>query len=144
MLKFKNYLKMIENSVGTKQYQNLYAKKSGKELDLTKGGELSCAVFVTSILKLFDLVPEQKATVLSAVKMLVDNGWEKVSKKEIMPGDIIVWSRKNSGYQHPHIGFFIGNNKAVSNSWKLKMVVRHSWDYAGRRKIESIWHYPKI
>lgn len=143
LLKHRNYLAMINNSVGSKQYQNLWGEwENGKIEDITKGGELSCAVYVTSILKLFGLIREQKATVSSTVTRIKKEGWIAISKKEIEPGDVIVWKRNDSGSIHPHIGFYVGNSNAVSNSTELRKIVRHSWNYSGKRKITEVLRWP--
>lgn len=145
ILQYENYLAMINNSIGSEQYQTLWGMwENGNKEDLTKGGELSCAVFVTSILKLFDLVDKQKATVKGAVELMKETGWKLVEKQEIKEGDVIVWKRKTKNdAQHAHIGFYVGNKKAISNSSKLKKVVRHSWDYGGKREIVEVWRWDK-
>lgn len=144
VLKYKTYLLMIENSVGSTQYRNLWGEwPDGRVEDLTKGGELSCAVFVTSILKLFDVIGEQKATVKGAVERMKNDGWKNVDIDCIEPGDVIVWKRNKTDYTHPHIGFYIGNNLAVSNSWKLNKVVRHSWNYGGKRDVVEVLRWTK-
>jgi len=56
VLKEKTFLKMIENSIGANLWKNNYGEKNGKIIDLTQNGYLSCAFFVSSILKIFDLV----------------------------------------------------------------------------------------
>ena len=52
----KSYLAAIKNSEGTKIFANFYGKGGRRTLDLTKNGEFSCAYFVSSILKIFDLI----------------------------------------------------------------------------------------
>ena len=52
-------------------------------------------------------------TVESAVKDMEQSGWKQT--KKLAPGNIIVWEEKKD---HAHIGFYIGNDKAISNSSK--------------------------
>ncbi len=145
VLRKKNYLSMIENTVGTTMFQNLWVQDNEKILDATKGGTLSCAVFVSSILKLFDLLSEQKATVDNLIKVMLENGWTEIKVNDIQAGDVLVWNKKKdqNGEQHGHIGFYIGNQKAISNSTKLKKIVRHGFDYGGRRKIVKVLRWEK-
>jgi hypothetical protein len=146
ILKFDNYLSMINNSVGSTQYQNLWViDDNGNKIDITKDGELSCAVYVTSILKLFDLINTQKANVHSTLNAMLEFGWKEVGKEEAKKGDVLVWnSRKDLNNEtHGHIGFYVGDNKAISNSTKLKRIVRHGWDYGGRRIIEKVLRWNK-
>ncbi|MBU0647827.1 hypothetical protein KJ855_01460 [Patescibacteria group bacterium] len=139
ILKQKTYLAMIENSVGSQMFAELWAKdEKGETKDVTNGGELSCAVFVTGLLKLNDMLSNQSATVEGAVKLMEKEGWKSVELDNIREGDILVWERKKTGYTHAHIGFYVGDKKAVSNNWKLRRIVRHGWDYGGRRRIIKV------
>ena len=138
------YLAVIKNSIGSNLFRNLYAKVNGKKTDITANGELSCAFYVSSILLLFKFIKEGHATVDSTVKDLKQSGWKKIKKPKI--GSIIVWEKKDFGNNniHKHIGFFIGNNKAVSNSYKLCYPVEHHFIFNGKRKIELILWNQKL
>lgn len=137
--KFQTYLSAINNSVGSTMFRDLWVKyDSGEIKNITNGGELSCAVYVSWILKIFDLLVERKATVDGLVKKMIESGWEEVDKAEIQAGDVIEWTRKSEGFTHGHVGFYVGENKAVSNSWKLKKIVKHGWDFGGRREIVRV------
>lgn len=126
-------------------FQNLWVINKEEEIDVTRSGELSCAVYVTSILKLFDLLPIQKATVESAIIEMKKNHWQEIEVGEIQAGDVIVWNKRadKKGEEHGHIGFYIGDKKAVSNSAKLKKIVRHGFDFGGRRKIVKVLRWMK-
>ncbi|KKS07657.1 MAG: hypothetical protein A3A90_01270 [Candidatus Zambryskibacteria bacterium RIFCSPLOWO2_01_FULL_35_19] len=134
----KTYITTIENSIGSKMFCNLYAKVNGKNIDITRGGDLSCAVFVSSILFLFKLIKERHATVSSTIKDLKQSGWIEIEKPKI--GCVLVWEEKKfkSGEKHKHIGFYIGKEKAISNNTKLKYPTKHMWDKFDRRKVELI------
>lgn len=140
ILKYKNFLCQINNSVGTTMFQNLWVSDDNNEIDVTRGGELSCAVYVTSVLKLFDLLPTQKATVENTIIEMKKNRWHEVELGDLKAGDVIVWNKRTdkNGEEHGHIGFYIGDKKAVSNSTKLKKIVRHGYDFGGRREIVKV------
>jgi hypothetical protein len=71
---------------------------------------------------------------------MLEFGWKEVSKEEVKKGDVLVWNNRKdlNNETHGHIGFYVGDNKAISNSTKLKRIVRHGWDYGGRRIIEKV------
>lgn len=146
LLKYESYLKMIKNSVGAKMFRNLYLKVDGKKIDATKNGNLSCAFFVSNILLMWGLIKEGHANVPSTIKDMLNNGWEEVSKDKIKPGNVIVWEKKTTpnGRLHLHNGFYIGNKKAISNYYKKRTPVVHSWDYNSKRKIIAVYRYPKF
>lgn len=140
----ETYLAVIKNSVGSNLFRNLYAKVNGKMTDIVRNGELSCALYVSSVLLLFKLIKEGHATIDSTVKDLKKSGWKRVKKPKI--GCVIVWEKINSGNKdlHKHIGFFIGNNRAVSNISELGYPGEHHSTFGGKRKIELILWSDKI
>jgi len=135
---FQTYQSAILNSIGSKQYRSLVAIVSGKKVDILKGGRLSCAYYVSSILYLFKQLKGVHATVDSTVRDLMRSGWNKVEKPVL--GSVIVWKadREFGKDMHKHIGFYIGGGKAVSNSSKLRYPTKHSWNYGGKRKVEIV------
>lgn len=143
-LMFDTYLTVIKNSIGSKLFRNFYAKVDGKKADIMRNGELSCAFYVSSVLSLFRFIKKAHGTVDATVKDLKESGWKEIRKPKV--GSILVWEKINFGDHgvHRHIGFFIGQNKAVSNSDTLRCPVRHSWNFNGKRKIDMIFWNPKI
>lgn len=135
---FDTYLVVIKNSVGSKLFRNFYAKVNGKKTDIMRNGELSCAFYISSVLALFKFIKKVHGTVDSTVKDLKESGWTQVSKPKI--GSVLVWERIDfeDGDAHKHIGFFVGGNKAISNSYKLGYPVEHNWDFNDKRKIDLI------
>lgn len=141
---FDTYLAVIKNSVGSKLFRNFYAKVDGKKTDIMHNGELSCAFYVSSVLALFKFIKEIHGTVDSTVKDLKESGWRKIDKPKV--GSILVWEKIDfgNGDIHKHIGFFVGRNKAVSNSYKLNYPVVHSWSFNAKRKVDMILWNPRI
>ncbi len=147
---FDTYIAVIKNSAGSKMFRNLYAKVDGKKTDIMKNGDVSCAFFVSSILVLFKLIKEIHSTVDGTMRDLGQSGWQKITKPKI--GNVIVWEKIDFGNKnfHKHIGFYIGNNKAIStSSSKYGQPVIHHWTYGIKRnkpvrKIESIFWNKKL
>jgi len=138
------YLSVIKNSIGTNLFRNFYAKMDNKKTDIMKNGELSCAFYVSSILALFRLIKEVHGTVDSTIKDLRTSGWKIIKKPEA--GCILVWEKFDFGNNdiHQHIGFYIGNNRAISNNYKLGCPTKHRWTFGGKRKVDIMFWNPKL
>ena len=143
LLKYESYLQMIKNSVGTKMFRNLYLEKDGRKIDATKNGELSCAYFVSNVLSIWGMIEEGHATIKRTIEDMEKSEWEKISKKKIKPGDVIVWEEKvfNNHEKHCHMGFYIGNKRAISYSHRAKVPTAHVWDYNDKRKIIAVYRW---
>jgi len=130
----KNYLKMIENSVGTNMFRNLYVvdTEEGREFDATDDGDKSCARFVTSVLALFGMIDRPHATVKTTIKKLEESpDWTTV--KEPQSGDVVVWKR--------HIGFVVDEKHCISNSSKDRHPTKHAMTMDDGRKPLAFWRF---
>jgi len=138
-LLLESFLEAVRNSVGANLWKIFWVKEdTGNVRDVLEDGNLSCAYFVTSLLKLFNHLKEVHFTVDSAVKAMKEEGWEEVAKENLHLGDVLVWEEKQEkecNVPHRHIGFYVGNNQAVSNSSKKKCPIEHHYTYKGKRKI---------
>ncbi len=144
LILYDSYIKAIKNSVGSNLFRNLYAYLNNKKQDITKNGRLSCALHTSSLLLLFGLISKPHSTVDGVIKDLKRSGWILIKKPR--KGAILVWERKNG---HKHIGFYIGNNKAISNSFLKRKPILHHWTFGTKnsrsfRKIEQIFWNNKI
>ncbi|MBX4188051.1 MAG: hypothetical protein KW793_02860 [Candidatus Doudnabacteria bacterium] len=133
----RSFVTVIKNSVGSKMFRSFLVEKNGKQFDVLKKGSLSCAYYASTILKMFGLIDKMHFTVGKTVNDLIKCGAVKVNVKSLKPGDVLIWVSKNvSSGQHNHIGFFIGNGNAVSNSESKKEITRHHVTFKGTRDIE--------
>lgn len=152
LLKKDNYLALIENACGSVLWANGYALVNGKREDILHDGLVSCAFFVSSILKIFDFIETLHFTVKGTEKDLKKSGWERISVSPKMPkGSIIIWEEKLSidkqskkREKHYHIGFYIDHEKAVSIWVYHNFPVIHHWTYNGTRKIIRAYWNPRI
>lgn len=147
LLKKKNYLTMIENSAKGENriFRNLYANVNGQEKDLLEDGKLSCAVFASAVLYLNKLIKDLHATVDKTKIDLLGSGWKEID--DLQPGAVLIWEKKDfgGGELHRHIGFYIGDNMAVSNgSFNGGVPVKHHYTYNDTRKIENIFWHPDL
>lgn len=149
ILRRETYLKMIENSVGSRIFNSLIAKVGLETKDLLGNGEFSCAVFVSSILFLNKMLPTQRATVDNLERDLdISEFYYSIPLNNYLPirGDIMIWSKNEFIASHRHIGFVFSENEAISTSYKEKCVVKHPLEYNFKdpeikRKIEKIFRY---
>jgi len=139
-----SYLAAIKNSVNTHLYRNFYAKVNNKREDVAKNGELSCAYFASSILVMFGLISKIHLTVGGVEDDMKKNQWKKIKKPQI--GGVLIWEAKkyDEGGIHRHLGFFIGKDKAVSNSSEKGFPIIHHYTYGRKRKIDSIYWNKKL
>ena len=139
----ESYLAVIKNSVGTKMFRNFYIRTDGNKEDITRRGELSCAYFVSSVLIMFGLIEKIHLTVDELIKEMKNCGWKRI--KNPRKGSVLVWEAKKFGdEQHKHIGFFIGNTKAISNNYKKRAPTIHHWTFKRKRKVEAIFWHKKL
>lgn len=146
------YLALIENACGSGIWNNYYALVNGKKEDIVHNGGTSCAFFVSSILKISDLIKELHLTVKGLEKDLKESEWQIVKVSSKMPvGSVVIWQKKSpvdkilkKWGKHYHIGFYIGNEKAVSIWAYNKYPTIHHWTYNGTRKIIRAYWNPKI
>ena len=157
ILKKKSYLAMVRNAAEgeVKMFRNVYAMVDGVEQDILRNGEVSCAVFVSSILYLHNSILEYEgkprwlsfthATVSSTEKDMEKNGWGLID--DLREGAVITWEPITyaDGATHWHIGFYVGNDRAISNaSNDIGVPSEHDATYGGKRKIIRIWWHPVL
>jgi hypothetical protein len=128
ILKKESYLAMIHNAVGTNLFRNLYATVNGEKQDITKDGDLSCAFFVSSILAHFHFIESPHGTVAGVERDLKKSGWRTTNTPQ--PGDVLVWEKKiQNSAVNAHVGFFIGDDQAISNDWQTRVPIKHHMTY---------------
>ena len=150
--KLKSLLAIVENSALGDNYlfRNLYADVNGEEKDILEDGALSCAVFASAVLLNLELIKKPHATVSGTVKDMFESGWREIA--QLGPGAVILWEKIifEDGKEHSHIGFYICNDEAISNSFADKCPRRHHITYgtnqdgAPKRKIEKIYWHPEL
>lgn len=144
------FLAMIRGAVGSNQYRHLFMREGNVVTDILEDGDLSCAFFASSVLHSAKLVAAPHATVVGLEKDLLASGWVVVDTPE--EGDVIVWEpASQSGAQmHPHVGFAIGGDRAISNSYKEHTPVEHHITFGVRddgapaRSITAIYRHALI
>lgn len=141
----QTFLALVENSVGSSMFRNFYAKVDGVEQDITQNGRLSCALYVSAVLKMAGLINKITTTVNGVIREMEATGWQKI--EEVRTGAVIVWAQEIStdGSKHKHIGFYLGDNEAVSNDSKTGLISKHHFTFGQteggevKREIEAIY-----
>lgn len=141
---FATYLALIKNSVRSKLFRNLFATINGKNEDILRDGDLSCAIYVTSILTLSRRLDRPHATADGTVRALKEKGWTSIPFEKVKKGDVLVWEKKvdEKHEEHGHVGFFVGYKKAVSTSSEKRAPVKHDVTFDGTRKIVEVLRCP--
>jgi len=134
-----NYLSMIKNSQGTKIFRDFFAKIKNKKINLTGKGKHSCALFVSSILHHFNLIQSPHLTVDGTIKDMRKSGWFEIER--LKTGAVLLWQKQKSHY---HLGFYLGEEKAISNDKIKKVPLTHNFTFNQKRKIEKIFWHKKI
>ena len=129
ILTYQNYLQMIKASQGSRMFLRLYVLENNKKKDILKNGELSCAYYLSSILKIFDLISELHTTVKSTIEDMRKSGWQPT--KKLKSGNVLIWQEKKfpDGTIHQHLGFYLEQNKAISHRPEKKMPIIHHFTY---------------
>lgn len=138
-LYFKTYLQVLRNSVGTQMFRNFYIRTAdGTEMDALSDGSNSCAFYVSSVLALFGKLSGPHGTVKSTLADLEHSGWRTVEPDAMQPGDVLLWEamQADDGW-FEHVGFYLGDDRAVSTSWTEKKVVEHDVRFDGKRAIQQ-------
>lgn len=144
MALLKNLLTFINGSIGTNLFRSYYLNG----IDILDEGDLSCAFYVSSLLRMVDLIEKPHCTVSGTISDMELSGWYKIRKPKV--GCVVVWEPiiQNGSY-HKHIGFYIGDNQAVSNRSSLGVPGEHALRYSGldkenhkqKAKISALyWH----
>ena len=135
----ENYLLVAQASVGAQLFRKLYYNIGGKKIEVLRDGNLSCAFFVSAVIKIFGLIGVLHTTVTATITDLKRHGWKPIKKPR--EGAIIIWGLKKSksGEIHRHIEFYLGNGNAVSTIDSSPKI--HKWGY---RPVEEILWNSKI
>jgi len=128
---------LLKNSLNSKLFQSLYFFVGGKSKDILEKGNLSCAFYVSSILKILGLIENLHTTVSSTLKDLEKFGWFEIKKPKF--GAIILWGPKKES-RHCHLGFYVGKNRAISNSSKRRVPSLHNLNYEKRKILSFYFH----
>lgn len=137
------FLSYIRGSVGSRNYLHSYWLISNQKKNLTKGGQYSCAFFVSATLKIFDLISTLHLTVDGTIKDLLANQWERTNN--LTPGSILVWHNRNrsNDEHHGHVGFYLGDDVIVCSNWYDKAIGTRSYKKE-KAKIKEIYAHPKL
>jgi hypothetical protein len=142
-----SYIAVIRNSIGTNMFRNFYAIVDGRKVDIMKDGGLSSALYVSSVLTIFKFISGVHGTIDSTVKDLEKSGWIEIGETKV--GSVIVWeaapfNRHGIHKDQRHIGFYVGNNEAISNNADVRTPQKHHFLFGSKRNIEKIFWNPKF
>lgn len=132
----KNLLFIARSAVDSTLFQHIYVTdtRAQKEFDALQNGELSCAYFVSTALVMCGLIDAPHATVQTTLKKMTEAGWHRIDAP--VPGAVVYWP---SAEEHGHIGFYLGDDKCVSNSTQKRTPVLHGLTLANGSTPEAFY-----
>ncbi len=75
--------------------------------------------------------------------------WKKITRPRI--GAVLVWEyiMDVDNEPHRHIGFYVGNQRAISNSTKMRVPRLHHWTFGkaqgkAKRNVEAMYWHKKM
>lgn len=145
---FDSYLAAINNAVGSDFFRDLFVKINGEQINVAGHGQRSCALLVSWILRVFNLIGGTHANTASTIKDIENSGWVRIDQPKI--GCIILWEAMLQGEdKSQHVGFYIGNDEAISNDWVSKVPAKHHWTFGEKngwpvRKVEALYWHDKL
>ncbi|MBI2984165.1 MAG: hypothetical protein HYY50_00885 [Candidatus Kerfeldbacteria bacterium] len=166
LLTADTYLAVLKNSAGSKIWRSAYGLADDRRQNLVRRGELSCAFYVSSILRLFNLLRGVHLTVAGTVADMKRSGWRHLPSSPRQrglrrgngrrprggarprPGWVIRWASQKfaDGEEHQHLGFYLGRGRAISNRSSTGVPTLHHWTFGTRRGkpvrpiIGLYWH----
>lgn len=82
----------IKKLVGSKIFQNIFVENKSTEINIIRGGCLSCAIFVSSILMLFRLIDAKSAPhsiIYGVLKNMQTSGWDELKSGKMKEEDVV-------------------------------------------------------
>jgi len=118
LLPKETYFAMLENSVGSHLFRNVYAEIDGEKKDILANGNFSCSFFVSSILSHFNfqLIKETHTGIKGLLADMKACGWVESDRR--IPGAVVVWDQEITQptlQTHDHVGFILDEHTAISN-----------------------------
>jgi len=144
ILVFDSYKAAILGSVGTPMFQHLYVRHEGSKKDVTKAGDLSCALYVSSILVMFKLIATVHATVHTTVHDMDKSGWKRDTHQRLAQ---FLFGRRKMATSTLGFTWAMGGQSAIVQ--KKESPTRHHWTFGTKggkpkRRVESIWWTQKL
>ncbi len=136
-----NLIHVIEASVGSKMFQHIYVTdKVGREFDATDGGDKSCAYHTSGVLSLVGMIDRPHATVQTTLQKMEEAGWTETNAPT--PGCVVLWPAGSGALEHT--GFYLGDDKYVSNSSYEKVPVQHGKTMKDGRDPVKFFTHPAL
>ncbi len=127
---------------GSQLFKHLMVEDgSGVKFDAAKEGEISCALVVSSLLSLVNLIDAPHATVSTTLSRMAEVGWRRTDSA-LLGGEVVVWPPNARG--HMHIGFYLGEGRYVSNSESEGYPVEHGPALKDGRLPIEFYSHPQL
>lgn len=145
----RTLLAVVRGSVGSRAFRHLYLRRSKSSVDILRGGELSCAYFVSTVLHGLGFLREVHATVDGTIRDLRASGWKKIRRPRV--GAVVAWQPITYADRatHGHLGFVLDSRQAVSTSYRRRSPIVHHLTYGRRgskthRPVITMWWHSQL
>jgi hypothetical protein len=146
LLRKKTYMASIRNAAKGENhlFRNTFAHLEDIESDITKDGHLSSGKLVSSILYLNKLIHDMHVTVEGTEKDMRENDWQETNN--LKAGEVLIWEpvRGQEGNLRTHIGFYLGDEEAMSNNGTTGFPEIHHYTFNGTRNILKMFVHPVL
>ena len=144
---YQSLMVMVRNSAkgDNHMFRTVIATVDGETTDILRDGALSCGFFVSSILYINKLIRDMHTGVAGLERDMAASGWVQIP--ELREGAVIIWEPKegSGGVLHLHTGFYVGNNRAISNGSNTSHIPEeHHVTYEGTREIGRMWWHQSL
>ncbi len=131
----KNLIEIAKNFIGTKGFSNYFDKEGN---DILKNGDLSCSIFISTILVIVRVIDGVSFTVNGLINRIEhSNNFKKINNNlnisDLQKGDIIIWNSID-GDENGHVGIYTGGGFTISNMSSKGRPGSHAVIYKGLSK----------
>lgn len=155
---YKSYIDAIKWSIGSQMYRNFWINKWWKDIDICQNGNLSCAYYVSNLLKQFNIIDSWSANTQATINKLINKWRYEISPEtdsdKIPVGSILTrkWGFGDDWF-HDHIWFYVWNEITISSDSYQEdrsgldfaepqyCPISHHYTYKWTREITKIYTY---
>lgn len=161
---YKTYIQTIKNALGSNMFRSFFIGGKDGSRDILNDWSVSCAYFVSNILKQFNLTSVWRANVGKVIDDLHLKWRQEIAVLEtrnlpdnIPVGSVLVWEAsygQTYDKMHQHIGFYVWDGQAISNNSIYftgnveagQVPVQHHYTYQWQRKLTHVftWNWEEL
>lgn len=140
-----NLLAMINSSVDCDMFARIATLGRDETHQVIRDDELGGCYYVCFLLRGFHLISSIRLTVSGTARQLPRSGWETLDNTGVLaPGMIIVWETTGTVTPRKRIGFYVGDEEAVSTAINRGIPTRHHATFGDQHRIQRVYAHPVV